>query len=105
MCVGEGKVCVTDGTSSPGAAADGPCKPAQVCLHHGPDWPQEKLLQLALCVQESDNVRSALLMEQAALGLLQTAPASLRKFAFTMVLAGLKYLNFSQRTLGIRCYL
>ena len=62
-------------------------------------------LRFDLCAQESDNVRSALLMKQAALGLLQTAPASLRKFAFTMVLAGLKYLNFSQRTLGIRCYL
>ena len=44
-------------------------------------------------------------MEQAALFLLQTAPPSLRKFAFTMVLAGLKYLNFSQRSLGIRCYM
>ena len=50
-------------------------------------------------------MRSALLMEQAALFLLQTAPPSLRKFAFTMVLAGLKYLSFSQRSLGIRCYM
>ncbi len=56
-------------------------------------------------LQESDSVRSALMMEQAALYLLQIAPPGLRKFAFTMVLAGLKYLNFSQRTLGIRCYM
>lgn len=56
-------------------------------------------------VQESDSVRSALLMEQAALFLLQIAPPGLRKFAFTMVLAGLKYLNHSQRSLGIRCYM
>ena len=44
-------------------------------------------------------------MEQAALFLLQLSPPGLRKFAFTMVLAGLKYLNFSQRNLGIRCYM
>lgn len=56
-------------------------------------------------MQESDSVRAGLLGEQAALSLLQTSPPSLRKFAFTMVLAGLKYLSFSQRALGIRCYL
>lgn len=55
--------------------------------------------------QESDSVRAGLLGEQAALALLQTSPPSLRKFAFTMVLAGLKYLSFHQRPLAIRCYL
>ena len=55
--------------------------------------------------QESDSVRAGLLGEQAALELLQTSPPSLRKFAFTMVLAGLKYLSFHHRPLGIRCYL
>jgi len=44
-------------------------------------------------------------MEQAALFLLQIPPPGLRKFAFTMVLAGLKYFQHAQRSLGIRCYL
>ena len=56
-------------------------------------------------MQESDNVRSGLLLEQAAMQLLQIHPPALRKYAFTIVLAGLKYLNHSQRTLGIRCYM
>jgi len=62
---------------------------------------------LFLCVhlQESDSVRAGLLMEQAALFLLQIPPPGLRKFAFTMVLAGLKYFQHAQRSLGIRCYL
>ncbi|DBA74127.1 hypothetical protein WJX77_012500 [Trebouxia sp. C0004] len=55
--------------------------------------------------QESDSVRAGLLMEQAALFLLQIPPPGLRKFAFTMVLAGLKYFQHAQRSLGIRCYL
>lgn len=57
------------------------------------------------CMQESDNVRSALLLEQAALYLLHVQPPALRKFAFTIVLAGLKYLNHNQRMLGIRAYM
>jgi len=56
-------------------------------------------------LQESDSVRAGLLMEQAALFLLQIPPPGLRKFAFTMVLAGLKYFQHAQRSLGIRCYL
>jgi len=60
-----------------------------------------------VCVylQESDSVRAGLLMEQAALFLLQIPPPGLRKFAFTMVLAGLKYFQHAQRSLGIRCYM
>ena len=50
-------------------------------------------------------MRAGLLMEQAALFLLQIPPPGLRKFAFTMVLAGLKYFQHAQRNLGIRCYL
>ena len=63
-------------------------------------------MTFCLCayVQESDSVRAGLLMEQAALFLLQIPPPGLRKFAFTMVLAGLKYFQHAQRNLGIRCY-
>ena len=63
------------------------------------------ILYLCVHVQESDSVRAGLLMEQAALFLLQISPPGLRKFAFTMVLAGLKYFQHTQRSLGIRCYL
>lgn len=65
------------------------------------------ILCVCVCVhlQESDSVRAGLLMEQAALFLLQIPPPGLRKFAFTMVLAGLKYFQHAQRSLGIRCYL
>ena len=67
--------------------------------------PPSFILYLCVHVQESDSVRAGLLMEQAALFLLQIPPPGLRKFAFTMVLAGLKYFQHTQRSLGIRCYL
>ena len=72
-----------------------------------PRFLSTRVCTLYLCVhlQESDSVRAGLLMEQAALFLLQIPPPGLRKFAFTMVLAGLKYFQHAQRSLGIRCYL
>ncbi|KAL3147776.1 hypothetical protein ABBQ32_002510 [Trebouxia sp. C0010 RCD-2024] len=77
---------------------------ADYCRQHGLHAEAHSALTRAQA-QESDSVRAGLLGEQAALALLQTSPPSLRKFAFTMVLAGLKYLSFHQRPLTIRCYL
>ena len=55
------------------------------------------------CTQE-ENLRAALLLEQAALCLLRVQPPHLRKFAFHMVLAGLRFNAAGQQRLGIRAY-
>ncbi|KAK9825400.1 hypothetical protein WJX81_000447 [Elliptochloris bilobata] len=51
-----------------------------------------------------EGLRAALLLEQAALCLLRVAPPALRKFAFHMVLAGLRYSSCGQSALGARAY-
>ena len=53
---------------------------------------------------QEDNLRAALLLEQAALFQLHTSPPLLRKFAFHTVLAGLRYNNCKQQRLGTHAY-
>ena len=57
-----------------------------------------------VCLAQEDSVRAALLLEQAALFQLYTAPPLLRKFAFHTVLAGLRYNGCKQQNLGMRAY-
>lgn len=45
-----------------------------------------------------------MLLEQAALCLLRTNPPAVRKAAFHMVLAGLRYNACDQKSLGTRAY-
>ncbi len=49
-------------------------------------------------------MRSGLLLEQGALCLLRTRPPQLRKFAFHMTLAGLRFNACEQKALGARAY-
>ena len=53
---------------------------------------------------QEEPLRAALLLEQAALSLLQMSPPSVRKFAFHLVLAGLRYNAVRQQKLGMRAY-
>ena len=53
---------------------------------------------------QEENLRAALLLEQAALCLLRMQPPAVRKFAFHMVLAGLRYNACDQKGLGTRAY-
>ncbi len=53
---------------------------------------------------DEDNARAALLLEQSAYALLRVAPPSARKFAFHIVLAGLRYHSCKQKRLAIHCY-
>ena len=57
----------------------------------------------AISLQE-ENLRSGLLLEQGALCLLRTRPPKLRKFAFHMTLAGLRFNACDQKALGARAY-
>ena len=54
-------------------------------------------------VQE-ENLRAALVLEQAAQCLLHTSPPHVRKYAFHMVLSGLRYNSCGQQQLGMRAY-
>ncbi|GMH36041.1 hypothetical protein BSKO_03909 [Bryopsis sp. KO-2023] len=54
--------------------------------------------------ESEEMLRGALLLEQAALTLLQCNPPVLRKFAFQMTLAGVWYYNCMFRGLSLRCY-
>ncbi len=45
-----------------------------------------------------------MLLEQSALCLLYTSPPSVRKFAFHMVLAGLRYNAAGLKRLGLHAY-
>ena len=54
-------------------------------------------------VQE-ENLRAALVLEQAAQCLLHTSPPHVRKYAFHMVLSGLRYNSYGQQQLGMRAY-
>ena len=58
---------------------------------------------LAAHAQE-ENLRSGLLLEQGALCLLHARPPRLRKFAFHMTLAGLRFNACDQKVLGARAY-
>lgn len=53
---------------------------------------------------QEENLRAALLLEQAAFCLLHVAPPHVRKFAFHMVLSGLRYNACVQVPLGVRAY-
>ncbi len=53
---------------------------------------------------QEENLRAALLLEQAAFCLLHVAPPHVRKFAFHMVLSGLRYNACGQVPLGVRAY-
>lgn len=53
---------------------------------------------------QEENLRAALLLEQAAWALLRTQPPHARKFAFHMVLSGLRYNACGQLPLGGRAY-
>jgi trafficking protein particle complex subunit 8 len=53
---------------------------------------------------QEENLRAALLLEQAAWALLRTQPPHARKFAFHMVLSGLRYNACQQVPLGMRAY-
>ena len=58
---------------------------------------------LALFIQE-ENLRAGLLLEQAAHCLLLQSPPHVRKFAFHLVLAGLRYDMCAQKGLAQRAY-
>ena len=60
-------------------------------------------LSLRVVLQE-DNLRAGLLLEQAAYCLLSLQPAHKRKFAFHLVLAGLRYDMCEQKFLSRRAY-
>lgn len=53
---------------------------------------------------DEDSARAALLLEQSAYCLLRMAPPSVRKFAFHLVLAGLRYHGSKQKRLAVHCY-
>lgn len=54
--------------------------------------------------RQEDNLRAALLLEQAAFCLLAIQPPHARKFAFHMVLSGLRYSSCRQTPLAVRAY-
>lgn len=54
---------------------------------------------------DEENARAALLLEQAAYALLRVQLPATRKFAFHIVLAGLRYHSCKQKRLAIHCYL
>jgi hypothetical protein len=56
-----------------------------------------------LCLQEESG-RAALLLEQAAYSLLCLRQPSVRKFAFHMVLAGLRFHSCGQKRLAMQAY-
>ena len=53
---------------------------------------------------QEESLCAALLLEQASLCLLHTTPPLVRKFAFHMALAGLRYSSCDQRPLATRAY-
>jgi hypothetical protein len=53
---------------------------------------------------DEESARAALLLEAAAYCLLRCRPASVRKAAFNLVLAGLRYHSAKQKLLSIHCY-
>ncbi len=68
-------------------------------------WDRSCSQQLrAILLLQEENLRSGLLLEQGALCLLRERPPKLRKFAFHMTLAGLRFNACDQRALGARAY-
>jgi hypothetical protein len=53
---------------------------------------------------DEETARAALLLEAAAYCLLRCRPPSVRKAAFHLVLAGLRYHSAKQKRLSIHCY-
>ena len=54
--------------------------------------------------QQEEDSRAALMLEQSALSQLYLQPPSTRRYAFRMVLAGLRYLAAGQVLLGTQAY-
>ncbi len=57
-----------------------------------------------MAAAQEENLRAALVLEQAAQCLLHTSPPHVRKYAFHMVLSGLRYNSCGQQQLGMRAY-
>jgi trafficking protein particle complex subunit 8 len=70
----------------------------------GKTLPGEAAKQLIRMTSEECDLRSALLLEQAALCFLSSKPQLPRKYAFHMVLAGHRYSKAQQRKHSLRCY-
>lgn len=64
----------------------------------------EAAKQLIRMTSEESDLRSALLLEQAAYCFLGSAPAMYRKYAFQIVLSGNRYSRAGQRKHAYRCY-
>uniref|UniRef100_H2Z0H9 Trafficking protein particle complex subunit 8 n=1 Tax=Ciona savignyi TaxID=51511 RepID=H2Z0H9_CIOSA len=64
----------------------------------------EAASQLLRLVNESDDLKSAILLEQIAQCFLRTQRPLLRKFAFHLVLAGHRFGKASQRNCALLCY-
>lgn len=64
----------------------------------------EAAKQLIRMVSEDSDLRSALLIEQAAYCFLACAPAMYRQYAFQIVLAGNRFSRAGQRKHAYRCY-
>jgi hypothetical protein len=62
------------------------------------------LIGPSLCGLQEENLRAGLLLEQAAYCLLALQPPHVRKFAFHLVLAGLRYDMCGQKVLSMRAY-
>lgn len=60
--------------------------------------------QLIRMTSEESDLRSAVLLEQAAYCFLYNKPCMIRKYAFHMVLAGHRYSKASQRKHSLKCY-
>lgn len=64
----------------------------------------EAAKQLIRMISEESDLRSALLLEQAAYCYLAATPVMYRKYAFNIVLAGNRYSRAGQRKHAYRCY-
>ncbi len=58
----------------------------------------------AHAASQEENARAGVLLEQSAYCLLFTAPPSVRKFAFHLVLAALRYNSGGFKRLALHCY-
>ena len=66
--------------------------------------PSRSRRRLCCAAEQEENLRAALVLEQAAQCLLHTSPPHVRKYAFHMVLSGLRYNSCGQQQLGMRAY-
>jgi hypothetical protein len=76
---------------------------AHSTIYGGRAGGQGQVSDAAKHVQE-ENTRAGLLLEQSALCLLYSTPPSRRKFAFQMVLAGLRYHAAGHKRLAVHSY-